>query len=171
MGPTWGPSGADRTQVGPMLAPWTLLSGYWTSSLLACETHGNQLTSLYRSTIYASHDGTRVKYVVDIRKGHPIFTMLMKNIVDVLVLFKFILSTQIDFPYINSIKYRSMVILYNCLQVIYTLISNYNTPIHISGPTGITGWGQMNWSSSVRFVVGCVFRTKPSLQSLPLIIN
>ena len=25
MGPTWGPSGADRTQVGPMLAPWTLL--------------------------------------------------------------------------------------------------------------------------------------------------
>ena len=27
MGQTWGPSGADRTQVGPMLAPWTLLSG------------------------------------------------------------------------------------------------------------------------------------------------
>ena len=27
MGPTWGPSGADRTQVGPMLAPWTTLSG------------------------------------------------------------------------------------------------------------------------------------------------
>ena len=27
MGPTWGPSGAERTQVGHMLAPWTLLSG------------------------------------------------------------------------------------------------------------------------------------------------
>ena len=27
MGPTWGPSWADMTQVGPMLAPWTLLSG------------------------------------------------------------------------------------------------------------------------------------------------
>ena len=27
MGPTWCPSGADRTQVGPILAPWTLLSG------------------------------------------------------------------------------------------------------------------------------------------------
>ena len=27
MGPTWGSSGADRTQVGPMLALWTLLSG------------------------------------------------------------------------------------------------------------------------------------------------
>ena len=24
---SWGPSGANRTQVGPMLAPWTLLSG------------------------------------------------------------------------------------------------------------------------------------------------
>ena len=27
MGPMWGPFGADRTQVGPMLAPWALLSG------------------------------------------------------------------------------------------------------------------------------------------------
>ena len=25
MGPTWGPSGADRTQLGPMLTSWTLL--------------------------------------------------------------------------------------------------------------------------------------------------
>ena len=29
MGPTWGPSGSCRPQVGPMLAPWTLLSGYF----------------------------------------------------------------------------------------------------------------------------------------------
>ena len=27
MGPTWGPPGANMTQVGPMLVPWTLLSG------------------------------------------------------------------------------------------------------------------------------------------------
>ena len=27
MGPTWGPPGTDKTQVGPMLAPSTLLSG------------------------------------------------------------------------------------------------------------------------------------------------
>ena len=33
MGPTWGPPGADRTQVGPMLTPWTLLSGYHSDSL------------------------------------------------------------------------------------------------------------------------------------------
>ena len=34
MGPTWGPSGAGRTQVGPMLAPWILQSGM-RSKLLA----------------------------------------------------------------------------------------------------------------------------------------
>ena len=42
MGPTSGPAGADRTQVGPMLAPWTLLSGmafqYWNGPLLLSAT-------------------------------------------------------------------------------------------------------------------------------------
>ena len=28
MGPTWGPPGSCRPQMGPMLAPWTSLSGY-----------------------------------------------------------------------------------------------------------------------------------------------
>ena len=28
MGPTWGPPGSCRPQMGPMLAPWSLLSGY-----------------------------------------------------------------------------------------------------------------------------------------------
>ena len=34
MGPTWGPPGDDRTQVGPMMAPWTLLFGilWWAPS-------------------------------------------------------------------------------------------------------------------------------------------
>ena len=32
-GTTWGPSGPDRTQVRPMLAPWTLLSGIPTISM------------------------------------------------------------------------------------------------------------------------------------------
>ena len=50
MGPTWGPSGADRTQAGPMLAPWTLLSGMlppdtslwiWYSCLMVCENACN----------------------------------------------------------------------------------------------------------------------------------
>ena len=34
MGSTWGPSGDDRTQEGPMLAPWTLLSGQLLNVLL-----------------------------------------------------------------------------------------------------------------------------------------
>ena len=36
MGPTWGQTGANRTQVGPMLVPWSLLSG-----ILLC--YNNQL--------------------------------------------------------------------------------------------------------------------------------
>ena len=32
MGPTWGPPGSCRPQIGPMLAPWTLLSGFLMSS-------------------------------------------------------------------------------------------------------------------------------------------
>ena len=36
MGPTWGPSGSCRPQMGPMLAPCTLLSGY----VCACVLEG-----------------------------------------------------------------------------------------------------------------------------------
>ena len=36
MGPTWGPPGADRIQVGPMLAPWILLSGCFCFVYLFC---------------------------------------------------------------------------------------------------------------------------------------
>ena len=39
MGPTWGPSWANRTQVGPMLAPWTLISG----CLLWVTVHGESI--------------------------------------------------------------------------------------------------------------------------------
>ena len=35
MGPTWGPPGFCRPQMGPMLAPWTLLSGF---SHLSCQS-------------------------------------------------------------------------------------------------------------------------------------
>ena len=43
MGLTWGPSGADRTQVGPMLAPWNLLFGY---AYLA-PSHSSETTLTY----------------------------------------------------------------------------------------------------------------------------
>ena len=49
MGPKWVPSGTDRTQVGPMLAPWTLLSGYCFS--------GDAMTQDTRShTVYCVND-------------------------------------------------------------------------------------------------------------------
>ena len=48
MGPTWGPSGDNRTQVGPMLAPWTFLSG------LGC-TASQQLMILWNG-LYSSLD-------------------------------------------------------------------------------------------------------------------
>ena len=35
-GPTWGPPGADRTQVGPMSAPWSLLSEVWCTARRVC---------------------------------------------------------------------------------------------------------------------------------------
>ena len=49
MGPTWGPSGSYRSQIGPMLAPWTLLSGklmcfYFTLSDIS-GTHPAQLST------------------------------------------------------------------------------------------------------------------------------
>ena len=41
MGPTWGPSGAERTQVGPMLAPWTLLSFNYLGYFVVDKWHAN----------------------------------------------------------------------------------------------------------------------------------
>ena len=39
MGPTWGPPEAARTQVGPMLATWTLPSGIWWNKETICKGH------------------------------------------------------------------------------------------------------------------------------------
>ena len=39
MGPTWGPPGSCRPQMGPMLAPWTLLSGFGSDNGLAPNRH------------------------------------------------------------------------------------------------------------------------------------
>ena len=49
IGPTWGLSGADRTQVGPMLVPWTLLSGYVFSLNLF-----RQMIIMYSNSILAT---------------------------------------------------------------------------------------------------------------------
>ena len=41
MGPTWGPPGSCRPQVGPMLVPWTLLSGLSAPSVSCDESNHN----------------------------------------------------------------------------------------------------------------------------------
>ena len=48
MGPTWGPPGAEGTQMGPMLAPWTLLSGL--SSCIAINIFNKYFYSIQYST-------------------------------------------------------------------------------------------------------------------------
>ena len=47
---TWGPSGADRTQVGPMLAPWTLLAGsvWLCSGVDSCDSPIHGVLSWWR---------------------------------------------------------------------------------------------------------------------------
>ena len=56
MGPTWGPSVTGRTQLGPMLAPWTLLSRYVLFDLLLTfydidiKRHEQRATSVASST-------------------------------------------------------------------------------------------------------------------------
>ena len=45
MGPTWGPSGADRTQVSPMLSPWTFLSGLYLHLYMILPVSGLFMTT------------------------------------------------------------------------------------------------------------------------------
>ena len=43
MGPTWGPTGSCRPQMGPMLAPWTLLSGMFRHWIGVDSSRGDKL--------------------------------------------------------------------------------------------------------------------------------
>ena len=78
MGPTWGPSGVDRTQVGPMLTPWTLLSG-------TCSVHEQNPTRQTRqwfmlSFMYAIlNNGWRiVKYLTILTIGIKFYHIQMR---------------------------------------------------------------------------------------------
>ena len=54
MGPTWGLPGADRTQVGPMWATWTLLSGHIIIWRFCDILHLIIYIGLYRACYFAS---------------------------------------------------------------------------------------------------------------------
>ena len=59
MGPAWGPPGANRTQVGPMLAPWTLLSGLWLghqSFIVQSRTDPKVVINVITDLIHKSHN-------------------------------------------------------------------------------------------------------------------
>ena len=47
MEPTWGPPGSCRPQMGPILAPWTLLSGYY----MVCLLSGHSLFSALHKSL------------------------------------------------------------------------------------------------------------------------
>ena len=70
MGPTWAPSGADRTQVGPVLAPWTLLSGtHW--QFLYLDTDINAF-KIYLWNLYVSFPYSSITSQQSIHGGFPI---------------------------------------------------------------------------------------------------
>ena len=68
MGPTWGPPGSCRPQMGPMLAPWTLLSGeltLWASAFpVTKDAVGTFQLRAWIVTICRAYNSTRefVKY-------------------------------------------------------------------------------------------------------------
>ena len=67
MGPTWGPPGSYRPQMGPMLAPWTLLSGTVAAGLLhwqwAASEHSWRIYKycMTLQIIYSTHYNTLIK--------------------------------------------------------------------------------------------------------------
>ena len=56
MGPTWGPPGADRTEVGPMLAPWTFYLG-----CLETDTHIRSVGYFNIETFFARYEDFHYK--------------------------------------------------------------------------------------------------------------
>ena len=50
MGPTWGPPGSCRPQMGPMLAPWTLLSGKYRLPNLVITLSADSLAHKFSTT-------------------------------------------------------------------------------------------------------------------------
>ena len=82
MGPTWGPSGADRTQVGPILAPWTLLSGLWWP-IPSRYIRVRRLQSDKKDVICFQKETHDASFAFWLRKGHsagkPLFKIGQKS--------------------------------------------------------------------------------------------
>ena len=62
MGPTWGPPGSCRPQLGPMWAPWTLLSGiycHWNVILILSYTSAKCQQQAYQVYQNSCHNANR----------------------------------------------------------------------------------------------------------------
>ena len=112
MGPTWDPSGADRTQVGPMLAPWTLLSGVLLKS--------TKMVSL-------QHEPSKVMCVSyknnENQDRHPTLNIYINYMARLLVTFK--ISRRI-----NSMVYMYLEIETNSTNPIVYALSWGDIPSH-----------------------------------------
>ena len=68
MGPIRGPSGADRTHVGPILAPWTLLSGYSAIRIARIQPHqrrrNQRVNNLFTSVQHCLRKDCNMVYVI-----------------------------------------------------------------------------------------------------------
>ena len=76
MGPTWGPPGADRTQVGPVLAPWILLSGMiWNTAMSKIsKAHRDLHNTIAGSVQHRTHIVNQIIWLYLGHKIAPCFT-------------------------------------------------------------------------------------------------
>ena len=68
-GANMGPPGADRTQVGPMLAPWTLLSELIQVKISELSNNGNTVNMIKHNT-YVRHTQETQKRCAVLKPGH-----------------------------------------------------------------------------------------------------
>ena len=66
MGPTWIPSGADRTQVVPFLAPWILLSGYACMLVYGRQSFSTDFLSLFTFLHITQEYLMALSYYIDV---------------------------------------------------------------------------------------------------------
>ena len=71
MWPTWGPPGADRTQVGPMWVTWTLLSGMRKTYISHFVIRYIRLTSVVSQDFERYHQMETLSALLALCEGNP----------------------------------------------------------------------------------------------------
>ena len=102
MGPTWGPPGDDRTQVGPMLAPWALLSGYVPGTY-----HGLLINWIPGFTLRKKYWWLRVQVLRPVQKS-MFSTNQLKNTVKLYKWFMFCCSVHVYFTYVHRGQFNGI---------------------------------------------------------------